>query len=369
MTIPVAFYAPLKSPDDPTPSGDRTVARLLLRALERAGLAPRIASRLRSFDPRGDAHPEIARRAEAEADALAEALAPAPPALWFTYHLYYKAPDWIGPRVAARLRIPYVVAEGSRAAKRAHGPHAFGHAAAEAALDAADAVLCLTARDRVALERVRPAGQRLVDLPPFLELDAWPRVPRGREPRGGPSLLAVGMMRPGDKLASHALLAEAFGRLAAPETRLTLVGDGPARREVETLFARFGERVRFAGLVTERAALAQFCADADLLVWPAVNEAYGMALLEAQAQGCPVVAGNYGGVAAVVRHGETGLLTPPGDAAALAAALDALLADAPRRAAMGLRAEDFARGERGLDGAATILRGLVGDLIGGRAAA
>src|SRR3546814_1683340 len=49
------------------------------------------------------------------------------PQLWFTYHLYYKAPDWIGPKVARALRIPYVVAEASVAYKRASGPRSEEH--------------------------------------------------------------------------------------------------------------------------------------------------------------------------------------------------------------------------------------------------
>ena len=56
------------------------------------------------------------------------------PRAWFTYHVHYKAPDWIGPRVADALEIAYVIAEGSRAAKRADGPWALGHQGAEAAL-------------------------------------------------------------------------------------------------------------------------------------------------------------------------------------------------------------------------------------------
>ena len=48
--IPIAFYAPLKSPDHPAPSGDRTMARLLLKALRAAGFEPRLVSTLRSLD-------------------------------------------------------------------------------------------------------------------------------------------------------------------------------------------------------------------------------------------------------------------------------------------------------------------------------
>ena len=62
-------------------------------------------------------------------------------------------------------------------------------------------------------------------------------------------------------------------------------------------------------------------AAADLYLWPAINEAYGMAFLEAQAAGLPVIAGRTGGVPAVVAADETGLLTPVGDAHAFAAAV------------------------------------------------
>ncbi len=61
---------------------------------------------------------------------------------------------------------------------------------------------------------------------------------------------------------------------------------------------------------------------ADLFVWPAINEAFGMALLEAQACGTPVIAGASGGVPAIIADGETGWLSPPGDVAAFAADVD-----------------------------------------------
>src|SRR5690606_23918173 len=151
---PVAFYAPLKAPDDATPSGDRRMAQLLLAALERAGYRPEIACRLRTFDGAGDRKIQERLRAEGEREAerlIAEygTLPPAArPRVWFTYHVYYKAPDWTGPRVAAALGIPYAVAEGSRAAKRAGGPWALGHEGAERALDAARLVFVMTENDR-----------------------------------------------------------------------------------------------------------------------------------------------------------------------------------------------------------------------------
>jgi glycosyltransferase involved in cell wall biosynthesis len=146
-----------------------------------------------------------------------------------------------------------------------------------------------------------------------------------------PWLLAVGMMRHGDKLASYKILAEALGRLLDRPWQLLVVGDGVARPQVAAALASIGPRVAFAGQL-DPSALPPIYAATDLSVWPAINEAYGVSLLESQAAGLPVVAGNSGGVGEVVAHGESGLLTPPGDVAAFAEALARLLDDPALRA-------------------------------------
>jgi len=368
----VAFYAPLKSPDHPSPSGDRTMARLLMKALERGGFKPALASDLRTFEKTGDlaSQERIRQDSLAEADRLVRHYGSLPredrPLLWFTYHVYYKAPDWIGPRVADALGIPYAVAEGSRASKRASGPWALGHEGAEAALDRADAVFVMTAADREALEARKPDRQMLVDLPPFLDAAEWPDAAAACDSTGGDlRLLAVAMMRMGDKLASYRLLAAALQRIPHRSWTLDIVGDGEARGEVEDLFRTFGRRVRFHGQVESRAALRALYAGADLFVWPAVNEAYGMALLEAQLFGCPVVAGAYGGVASVIEDGRTGVLTLPGDAGAFAQAVEALLADAGWRRRCATAARRFVTEERDLDRAAARLHTALAALVAG----
>jgi glycosyltransferase involved in cell wall biosynthesis len=169
-------------------------------------------------------------------------------------------------------------------------------------------------------------------------------------------LLTVAMMRRGDKLASHRLLAQALAQVDPDTWGLDVVGDGEARAQVESLLAPFGDRVRLLGRIDDRARLSERYAAADLFVWPAVNEAYGMALLEAQAHGCPVVAGAYGGVASVVEDGRSGILTPPGDVASFATALATLITHRNRRASLGASAQDFVRDERSLAQAASRLR-------------
>src|SRR3977135_2231917 len=120
----IAFYAPLKPPDHPVASGDRRVGQLLLDALRGAGHSPFVASRLRSYDGAGDPLRQTRLRAIGEGGARRllrqwRTQPAAAPDLWFTYHLYYKAPDWLGPAISTALGIPYVVAEASHAPKRA----------------------------------------------------------------------------------------------------------------------------------------------------------------------------------------------------------------------------------------------------------
>ncbi|MBK3773631.1 glycosyltransferase, partial [Azospirillum brasilense] len=105
--------------------------------------------------------------------------------------------------------------------------------------------------------------------------------------------------------------------------------------------------------------LTALYAAADLMVWPAVNEAYGMALLEAQAAGLPVVAGRTGGVPDVVRDGVTGLLPPVGDAEAFAAAVRALLDDPGKRRRFGEAARRIAVEEHDLSIAVEALDAVV----------
>ena len=372
---PIAFYAPMKSPDHAVPSGDRTMARLVLAALRHAGFSPELASEVRTLDLAGDAGVQRALRAESEEEAdrliaLHRARSARDrPGLWFTYHCHYKAPDWLGPRVARALGIPYVVAEGSRSARRAHGAWALGHAGAEAALDAADCLLVMTPSDAEDLEPALCPGQKLVSFPPFLDASAWPQAGRRPPPNDGAvRLLTVAMMRQGDKLASFRLLAQALARVppGAPWS-LDVVGDGAARSEVESLFAAFGGRIRHHGVIHGRDRLAERYAEADLLVWPAVGEAYGMTLLEAQACGCPVLAGREGGVAAVVVDGETGILVAPRNADVFAGALAGLMRRPAELAGMGERARDFVRRGRDLPHAAAILDGALRPLLTRRA--
>jgi len=347
--VRVLMHTPLKAPDSSVPSGDREMARGLVRLLERLGhrvLMPP-SSRVEPGVPPFEEHLTLERHARAQAARLIarwRALPAHHPErfdLWFTYHCYYRKPDWLGPLVTQALDLPYVIAEASHAPRRAQGPTRAGHRAVERALAAADLVLTVNPRDVAGVKaRLRP-GARQAWLPPFIDVAPFQVAsqPEGarRDPGQPPLLLSVGMMRTRDKLESYRVLARAFALLGDRQWQALLVGDGPARAEIAGLMAPFGSRVRFAGAVPH-GGLPALYASADLYLWPAINEAYGMAFLEAQAAGLPVVAGRTGGVPAVVADTVTGLLTPIGDAAAFAAAVARLLDEPAERARLGTAA-------------------------------
>jgi glycosyltransferase involved in cell wall biosynthesis len=373
----IAFYAPLKSPTHGTPSGDRRVAGLLMDALGRAGHRVELVSSFRSYDAAGDAARQAALRDQGLALGVRlaaqwrDAPAGARPDLWFTYHTYYKAPDWLGPAASAALGIPYVIAEASHAGKRAGGAWDIGHRATAEAVGRADLLLCPTRDDVAGLQGVAGAPERVVWLPPFLDPAPFRRAAAQRAAHRErlarthgvdaeqPWLAVVAMMRPGDKLASYRALAQALALTRDLRWQLLVAGDGIARAEVEgALATAIPGRAVFLG-AQRLGGVAALYAAADICVWPAVNEAYGMALLEAQAAGLPVISSATRGVPDVVADGRTGRLAPPGDAGALAGLVRELLLDAGQRARLGAAAAAFMAEERSLDATVTRLRPLL----------
>lgn len=150
--------------------------------------------------------------------------------------------------------------------------------------------------------------------------------------RSGDRFLFVGRL---NQQKGIGLLLEALAA-ATPAASLDVVGDGEDRVALEARARSLGleSRVRWHG-VRSQEQLVGLYRSATAVVVPSEAEGLGLVAVEAQLCAAPVIAFRSGGLTDVVEDGRTGMLTPPGDCRALAAAMTALLARADRGAALG----------------------------------
>jgi glycosyltransferase involved in cell wall biosynthesis len=151
-----------------------------------------------------------------------------------------------------------------------------------------------------------------------------------------PLLLCVGRLAREKRLETLGWVMDAI-----PEARLALVGDGPDRERLASLFEE--NPVHFAGTL-HGVELAEAFASADVFVLPSDTETLGFVALEAMSSGCPVVAADAGGLPDLVEHGTSGLLFDPGRPEDAVAAVRALLDDPVRRRCFAQQARKFAEG-------------------------
>jgi glycosyltransferase involved in cell wall biosynthesis len=160
----------------------------------------------------------------------------------------------------------------------------------------------------------------------------------------------------------HEVLLEAI--VEVPEALFVLAGDGPERGALEARAAELGiaERVRFLG---RREDVPQLLAACDVFALPSLYEGSSLAVLEAMAAGTAIVSSAIGGTEELLEDGRSGLLVPPGDAPALAAALRRVLDDPALREGMAARARERVdaglRREQNAERVAAVYRELLGE--------
>ncbi|SDQ83973.1 starch synthase [Quadrisphaera sp. DSM 44207] len=274
-------------------------------------------------------------------------------------------------RAAARARgVPLVVTVhlSLRHTLPGRGPRAalmrgLGGVLELGAVREAAAVLVLTERAARAALADGAAPARVHVLPSGVDPDLFappaapgpdplaPDDPAPGPPR--PRVLFVGRL--GEQKGLPALVRAAA--LMREDADVVLAGEGPQRPLLEALVAQLGagRRVRLTGYLDHRLVPAAL-RTAAVAVQPSRYEEMGTSVVEAMATGLPVVATRTGGIPSLVRDGETGRLVPVDDAPALAAALDELLADPVRAAAMGARARRAVAGHAWPSLAAGVLR-------------
>ena len=256
-------------------------------------------------------------------------------------HLSSRASFWRKSVVCALARLarrPYLLhAHGSEFADFYEECSPAARGIVRAVLANATLVLALSEAWRTTLERISPQAhiEVLMNAVPLPALDE-----RSRPAQRQPNLLFFG------EIARHKgvlELARAFAQVAAilPGLRLVYAGTGRAVAETRELTTQLGldGRTEFTGWLEserKRAVLA----DATIFVLPSYVEGVPMALLEAMSLGLPVIATPVGGVPEIVTHEVDGLLVPPGDVAALAAAIARLMNEPQLRERLGRAARE-----------------------------
>lgn len=184
----------------------------------------------------------------------------------------------------------------------------------------------------------------------------------GNRPSDGtPLILTVASLRPYKGIPVLLEACYLLGQAGVP-FRCRVAGDGPVRSELEALATAYGldDRVRFLGAVPED-RVPRLLSEASVFVLPSVVQEDGqmdgipVALMEAMAAGVPVVASDLSGIPELVEDGVTGILVPPDDPEAVAAAVRSVL-DRPRRAReLAERGRQEVREEFALEGSVTRL--------------
>jgi glycosyltransferase involved in cell wall biosynthesis len=188
------------------------------------------------------------------------------------------------------------------------------------------------------------AARRTPDEGPPVLLPHQARTQQRRELGVKPGNLVVGVIGRFTRQKGHSYFIEAARRVAArqPAARFLLVGDGELRETIERQITAAGLQSRCL-LVGAREDVPELLPVFDVVVLPSLWEGLPYVLLEAMAAGKAVVATRVGGMPDVIQEGQSGLLVPPADSAALAAALVKVLENEELRSKMGNSAREVLR--------------------------
>jgi glycosyltransferase involved in cell wall biosynthesis len=185
-----------------------------------------------------------------------------------------------------------------------------------AAYSCAHLVIANSRAGAVRLMEERVPAHKIAVIPNGLDLEVHQRRSTERLPR---RVAVVANLRPGK---GHDTLIDAAVEVlrCQPDATFEVIGDGSERERLIAQADRRQVRRAFT-FVGQRDDVPARLADADIFVLPSMSEALPNAVLEAMAAGLPVVASDVGGIPELISHDRTGLLVPPADTAALAAAL------------------------------------------------
>jgi len=346
----ILYYTPFKPLDHAHPSGDLVTATGIFEFLVQQGHQVCPASNLRCRWIYWK--PWLWLKLIWEKRQAIQKFSVTPADLWLTYHSYYKAPDLLGPAVAGKLNIPYVLFQGIYSTKRRRQWTAKpGFYLNKNTLCKANQVFTNKSVDLLNLKRLLPENRVAYVAPGIVpgdfDFDDQARSQLRRQWNTGdePVILSAAMFRADVKTEGLSWLIRACGKLfrQGQQFRLAIAGDGKQRERLQQLAAeQVGDRVLFLGKIP-RPDMYRVYSAADIFVFPGIRESLGMVFLEAQSCGLPVVAFNNAGVPEAVADGKTGLLVPMYAMEPFVDAIRRLLVDTDLRRQMGCAAKSYVR--------------------------
>ena len=214
----------------------------------------------------------------------------------------------------------------------------------------------VTAGEALRAQLARENGfalERMTSVPTGIDLERYRPLDRAAARRevGMDQRHALGIVATLRDWKGHDYLLDAWARLARrfPDWQLIVIGEGPQRARLEGRVAAEGlaSSVRFVG---NQDNVPVWLNSLELFTLPSYgDEGVPQAIMQAMACGLAVVATPVGAIEEAVQRGRTGLIVPPRDAPALAAALAALMEDPARRTAMGRAGREYAEAHFGIN--------------------
>ena len=346
----IFYYMPFKPLGHRNPSGDLVIGTELYDFLQKNGAEVELASRFRCrwIYLRPHLWPKLLfELARAYLFCKKER-----PAVWLTYHSYYKAPDLVGPLCCRLLNIPYVIFQGIYSTKRRKRLKTWiGFHLNRMALCRAVCIFANKRPDYDNLQRLLPT-ERLKYIAPGLhpnefssDDEARKRIRLQLNVGNRTVIMTAAMFRPGVKTRGILQVIESCGLLVEKGYDLLLViaGDGGEKEKIVRAAAdALGDRSVLLGKIS-RQDMKNYYSAADIFAFPGIEESLGMVFLEAQACGLPVVACSDWGASEAVVDGETGLLSKATDKHLFDAHLEQLTGNEGLRRKMGEAAAKHVR--------------------------
>lgn len=344
--IKIHFYAPLKPISSPIPSGDREIARGIYGFFLKSGNEVEVVSEFSTWFFWASFfgilyYPFALMRAIVRAFLYR-------PDIFFTYHLYHKAPDPILPILSFLFQRPHFVFEGIYGRSFSKKIHLWpGWFFSHLGLSRAAHVFSDKRADLEGLRLVLPEN-KISHIPPAIDTQNYSRdlVARNKIRSSlevGERTLVVGvaMLRMDRKNAGVLFLLECLSELELEgfEFDYLHIGDGECFEETKKIATSKLKRAHFIGR-KDPSEIKAYLSAADFFAFPGIGEAIGMVYLEAQACELPVIAFSNGGIPEVVSDGKTGFLSELMNKDEMKKTLRILFKDKQLRAQMGKNARE-----------------------------